>query len=136
MLRSANAQTYQRLLEYFQDLMSHDELPRDKRGYIERTQQPPITHFLNVSVRNHQGIPMRLGHISISPEKSIHLDLLAWMQEQLDQTHGQTPAQSVLSEDQAKQQILEALKNELIIDLVSIAEIRNTPVRQDQEIAV
>jgi len=101
-----SSDTYAKLLHNY-ELEKQANKPKTMKGYIERNNQPPIHAFLNVSIRNHQNIPTRVGHISLSLLTPIQLDILAWADEQ-----PKTP------------RTMNTLRDELILDLVHVADTR------------
>ena len=102
----AHPETYQRLVaEYEREQQS--DTPKHLKSYIERTNFPPIHAFMNLSMRNHQGVFRRIGHVSLSLQLPMQLDILAWLDEQ--PRNGNT---------------MRALRDHLKIDVVSVAETR------------
>lgn len=111
-IRPSNPDTYTKLLTEFDEEKKANN-PKALQGYIERNNQPPINAFLNVSIKNHQGIPTRVGHLSLSLLTPIQLDILAWA-----------------AENPKSAQLMEQLRDELILELVHVSETRlsKTPV--------
>ncbi len=105
-IRPKNPQTYTQLLQAF-EVERNANTPKALQGYIERLNQPPINAFLNVSIKNHQGIATRVGHLSLSLLTPIQLDILAWAHEQPKGL-----------ETMAK------LRDALCLDLVQVADTR------------
>ena len=99
-------ETYQRLVAEFERDKQSDT-PKELKSYIERTNFPPIHAFMNLSMRNHQGAYTRIGHVSLSLQTPIQLDILAWLDEQ-----PKTP------------QTMRTLRDQLVIDVVSVAQTR------------
>ena len=89
------------------------EMPKDQKTYIERNNQPPISSFLNVSTLNHQGIPTRIGHLSLSMGIPIQFDVLAWHNEQYRP-----------GDPRSHVQAMKYLREALILDLVHVADTR------------
>jgi len=110
-IKPSNPDTYTSLLERFeQDKRS--KLPRELRGYIERHNQPPINAFLNISIPNHQNILTRIGHLSLSLQSPIQLDILAWAEERKNQEN-----------------YLSALQQAMVLDLVQVRDTRSAALK-------
>ena len=105
-IRPDYQETYQRLVAEFEQEKQND-IPKAQRSYIERTNLPPIFAFMNLSMRNHQGAYTRVGHVSLSLETPIQLDILAWLDEQ-----PKTPV------------TMRTLRDQLMLDVVSVAQTR------------